>query len=81
MPEGIDGFLDAFGVERIREVRLADNTGEYEIHLNPGEGTIDFARLFARLEGAGYRRHYAMAFGSLDDKLAARDRLAALAPA
>ena len=81
VPEGIDGFLDAFGVERIREVRLADNTGEYEIHLNPGEGTIDFARLFARLEGAGYRRHYAMAFGSLDDKLAARDRLAALAPA
>jgi sugar phosphate isomerase/epimerase len=79
VPEGIDGFLEAFGVERIGEVRLADNTGEYEIHLNPGEGTIDFARLFQRLESAGYRRHYAMAFGALEDKLAARDRLVALA--
>jgi len=76
VPEGIDGFLDAFGVSRIGEVRLADNTGEYEIHLNPGQGTIDFTAMFARLEGAGYRRHYTMAFGTLDDKLAARDRLA-----
>jgi len=76
VPEGITGFLDAFGVARIGEVRLADNTGEYEIHLNPGEGTIDFGALFARLEGAGYRHHYTMAFGSDADKLAARDRLA-----
>ena len=77
VPEGIDGFIDAFGVDRIGEVRLADNTGDYEIHLRPGEGTIDFARMFARLESQGYRRHYTMAFGSLDDKLAARERLAA----
>lgn len=76
VPEGINGFIDAFGVARIGEVRLADNTGEYEIHLLPGEGTIDFKAMFARLESAGYRRHYTMAFGSLDDKLAARDRLA-----
>ena len=79
VPEGIDGFLDAFGVARIGEVRLADNTGEYEIHLNPGEGTIDFTALFGRLESAGYRRHYTMAFGTDEDKLAARERLAALA--
>jgi len=78
VPEGIDGFLDAFGVERIGEVRLADNTGEYEIHLKPGDGTIDFAALFARLESAGYRRHYTMAFGGNEDKRAARDMLAAL---
>jgi sugar phosphate isomerase/epimerase len=76
VPEGIDGFLDAFGVARIGEVRLADNTGEYEIHLNPGQGTIDFGAMFARLEKAGYRKHYSMAFGSDADKLAARDRLA-----
>ena len=81
VPEGIDGFLDAFGVERIGEVRLADNTGEYEIHLVPGQGTIDFAAMFARLEGAGYHRHYTMAFGGEGDKLAAREYLAALAPA
>jgi sugar phosphate isomerase/epimerase len=77
VPEGIDGFIDAFGVTRIGEVRLADNTGEYEIHLRPGEGTIDFAKMFDRLESSGYRGHYTMAFGSLDDKLADRDRLAA----
>ncbi len=79
VPEGIDGFLDAFGVSRIGEVRLADNTGEYEIHLRPGEGTIDFRTMFRRLESAGYRRHYTMAFGNNDDKLAARDTLLALA--
>jgi sugar phosphate isomerase/epimerase len=76
VPEGIGGFIDAFGVARIGEVRLADNTGEYEIHLRPGEGTIDFKSMFARLESDGYRRHYTMAFGSLDDKIKARDRLA-----
>jgi sugar phosphate isomerase/epimerase len=79
VPEGIDGFLDAFGVARIGEVRLADNTGEYEVHLPPGEGTIDFASLFKRLEASGYARHYTMAFGSDDDKLRAREALAALA--
>jgi sugar phosphate isomerase/epimerase len=79
VPEGIDGFLDAFGVERIGEVRLADNTGEYEVHLRPGEGTIDFKRLFARLESDGYGKHYSMAFGSLEDKLTGRDWLAARA--
>jgi sugar phosphate isomerase/epimerase len=77
VPEGIHGFLDAFGVGRIGEVRLADNTGEYEIHLAPGEGTIDFAALFSRLESAGYAKHYTMAFGGDDTKLAARDKLTA----
>ena len=73
VPEGIAGFLDAFGIERIVEVRLADNTGEYEIHMNPGEGNIDFKSLFQRLESAGYQGHYSMAFGTLEDKLRARD--------
>ena len=78
VPEGVAGFLDAFGVERIGEVRLADNTGEYEIHLPPGQGTIDFGTLFRRLEGAGYRHHYMMAFGADPDKLAARELFASL---
>jgi sugar phosphate isomerase/epimerase len=81
VPDGIHGFLDAFGVARIGEVRLADNTGEYEIHLNPGAGTIDFTALFGRLESAGYRRHYTMAFGSNEDKLEAREMFAGLAGA
>jgi hypothetical protein len=38
VPEGIDGFIDAFGVRRMGEVRLADNLGDKEVHLKPGEG-------------------------------------------
>ena len=64
VPEGIDGFLNEFGTERIGEVRLADNTGDYEVHLVPGEGTIDFGSLVSRLESSGYQRHYMMAYGT-----------------
>ena len=73
VPEGIDGFLDAFGIGRIGEVRLADNLGVKEVHLNPGEGNIDFPAVFRRLESSGYLGFYTMAFGSLEDKLKARD--------
>jgi sugar phosphate isomerase/epimerase len=77
VPEGIDGFLDAFGIDRIGEVRLADNLGDKEVHLKPGEGTINFASLFQRLESAGYQKFYTMAFGSLEDKVSAREMFAA----
>jgi len=77
VPEGIDGHLDAFGIARLGEVRLADCTGDYEVHLPPGQGTIDFEAAFGRIEAAGYLGHYMMAFGSPDDKLAARDTFAA----
>lgn len=73
VPEGIDGFLDAFGVGRIGEVRLADNLGDKEVHLNPGEGNIDFVSMFTRLEASGYQGHYMMAFGNQRDKLEARE--------
>jgi len=77
VPEGIDGHLDAFGVDRLGEVKLADNTGEYEVHLPPGQGSIDFEALFNRVESAGYLRHYMMAFGTREDLLAARELFAA----
>jgi sugar phosphate isomerase/epimerase len=77
VPEGIAGFLDAFGVRHIGEVRLADSLGDKEAHLTPGAGNIDFAALFQRLESSGYPYHYMMAFGSLEDKLVGRDSLAA----
>jgi len=82
VPEGIDGFLDAMDIGRCGEVRLADSHGRYEQHLRPGEGTIDFTRMFRRIEGAGYRGHYMMAFGTLDDMLNGREQLlrAALTP-
>lgn len=66
-------YVDSLDVGRIGEVRLADNTGEVEVHLLPGQGNIDFPSTFRRLEDAGYRGYYTMAFGSLDDKLAARE--------
>jgi hypothetical protein len=31
--------------------------------------------MFQRLEGGGYRGHYMMAFGSLEDMLAGREHL------
>ena len=76
VPEGIDGFLDAFGVDRIGEVRLADNLGDKEVHLKPGQGNIDFEAVFRRLESSGYQKFYTMAFGSLVDKLEAREAFA-----
>ena len=75
VPEGVDGFLDAMDLGRCGEVRLADSHGRYEEHLRPGEGSIDFARMFRRIEGGGYRGHYMMAFGALDDMLKGRETL------
>jgi sugar phosphate isomerase/epimerase len=60
---------------RCGEVRVADSHGRYEEHLRPGEGSIDFKRMFTRIEGGGYRGHYMMAFGTLDDMLKGRDTL------
>jgi sugar phosphate isomerase/epimerase len=76
---GIDRFMDGMDLGRCGEVRLADCRGTIEEHLLPGQGTIDFARVFARIEASGYQGHYMMAFGSLNDMLKGRDTLAALA--
>lgn len=78
-PEGIAGFLAGMPTERLHEVRLADNNGEYEIHLRPGEGIVDWADTFARIEQAGFTGHYICAFGTLDDMLAGRHWMAAAA--
>ncbi len=64
-------------IERVMEVRLADcfRNGP-EQHLRPGEGDFDFPDLFNRLEAKGFEGHYMNAFGSLEDMLAGRDKLA-----
>jgi sugar phosphate isomerase/epimerase len=49
VPEGINGFIDDMGLERCEEVRLADSHGQYEDHLRPGEGQIDFRHVFSRI--------------------------------
>lgn len=79
LPGGIERFTAAFDLGRCGEVRLADNKGDKEEHLRPGEGTIDFKRLFDRLEGAGYEGHYMLAFGSLEDMREGRETLLRMA--
>ena len=79
LPGGVAGFTRAFDLARCGEVRLADNRGDKEEHLRPGEGTIDFKAMFAAIEGACYRGHYMLAFGSIDDMKAGREYLVAAA--
>ena len=81
VPEGIEGFIETMPMERCEEVRLADNNGEYELHMFPGEGIIDFGRMFLKLEGAGFEGLYTNAFGSLEDCLRGRDVLVDMAAA
>ena len=71
-PEGVNGFVAALDMTRCREVRLADCRGTVDEHLRPGEGTMDFADMFARIEAAGFSGHYMNQFGDLEDMLAGR---------
>ncbi len=77
--EGWQGFLDEFGVNNIGQVRLNDNTGEHEIHLVPGEGNIDFEKLFLRLNVEGYSGLFSLGFGDDWDKVRVRDWFTILA--
>ena len=77
-PNNIDAFMKGLDMKRCGEVRLADCRGTHEEHLKPGEGTIDFPRMFAAIEKSGYRGHYMQAFGSLDDMLKGRQTLSQL---
>ena len=79
LPVGITGFFEAFGPARMEEVRLADNRGGKEEHLKPGDGTVDFEGTFALIEGAGYRGHYMLAYGNIEEMREGRDELAARA--
>ena len=82
VPAGIPGFIDALDLTRVAEVRLADCfRNGFEEHLKPGAGDLDFGDLFRRLERGGFTGHYTNAFGSLDDMLAARSYLVAMAKA
>jgi sugar phosphate isomerase/epimerase len=78
VPDGFDGFLDAFGAERIGQVRLHDTHGKYEEHLIPGEGILDFRHVFRRLTAAGYTGPFSLDFGTPDQRLEWRDKFAAL---
>jgi sugar phosphate isomerase/epimerase len=73
VPEGIAGFLEAFGTSRIAQVRLTDNNGDYEVHLVPGQGNIDFPALFRRLSELDYAGPFSLDFGADADKVRIRD--------
>lgn len=74
-PEGIEGYLDRLGADLVGQVRLNDNDGEVEEHLHPGEGTMNFRRLFALLDDSGYDGHYMLKFGTREDMLDSREYL------
>ena len=76
VPEGIEGFVKVLDFSRVGEVRLADCfRNGHEVHLPPGEGDLDFGRMFRLIEDKGFRGTYTNAFGTLDDMLAARHTL------
>lgn len=74
VPEGWAGFLQTFGAQNIGQVRLNDNTGDYEVHLVPGEGTIDFPDLFTQLRAGRYKGWFSLGFGDEADKIRVKDR-------
>jgi sugar phosphate isomerase/epimerase len=76
VPDGFDGFLGAFGVERIGQVRLNDTHGRYEEHLSPGQGIVDFRRVFRELSGRGYAGPFTLDFGTSDERAQWRDTFA-----
>ncbi len=76
---GIESFVDAMDFSLCCEIRLADNNGSYEVHQQPGEGSIDFGALFKKIEGMGYKGHYTNGFGSMEDMLIGRDYMVARA--
>jgi sugar phosphate isomerase/epimerase len=78
VPDGFEGFLDAFGADSIGHVRLHDTNGIYEEHFLPGEGIVDFRHVFTTLHQRGYRGPFTLDFGRPEVKVAWRDRWAAL---
>lgn len=74
-PIGIKGFFEGMDMRLCEEVRVADNNGEYEIHMKPGTGNVDFGEMFRLIESSGFKGHYMNGFGSLDDMLEGREYL------
>tara|TARA_B100000767_G_scaffold128844_1_gene122576 strand:- start:64 stop:894 length:831 start_codon:yes stop_codon:yes gene_type:complete len=75
IPVGIQGFYKAISPKRLSEVRLADNKGDKEEHLQPGQGNINFNKMFHMIEKDGFKGHYMLAFGSHNDMRVGRDYL------
>ncbi len=73
--DGIAAWIDGMDMSRCEEVRVADNNGEYELHMHPGTGTVDFADMFGRLGKSNFQGHYMCGWGTLEDMLEGREYL------
>jgi len=73
VPDKTHGFLQAFGIAKMAQVRLCDNPGTYEKHLVPGQGVIDFPTVFHLLAQANYTGPFSLDFGTDADKVRIRD--------
>ena len=78
VPDGFEGFLEAFGADGIGHVRLHDTNALYEEHFKPGEGIVDFRHVFSTLHARGSRGPFTLDFGAPEEKALWRDRWAAL---
>ena len=74
-PIGIKGFVEGMDMSLCEEVRVADNNGEYEIHMKPGTGNVNLGEMFRLIESSGFTEHYMIGFGSMDDMLEGREYL------
>jgi sugar phosphate isomerase/epimerase len=54
-------------------VRINDNHGDYEVHLVPGEGNIDFVDMFGALNARGYEGWFSLGFGNDADKVRVKE--------
>lgn len=73
--DGIAAWIDGMDMSRCEEVRVADNNGEFELHMHPGTGTVDFTDIFRRLEASDFNGHYMCGWGTLEDMLEGREYL------
>ena len=78
VPDRFEGFLEAFGADRIGHVRLHDTNGLWEEHFLPGEGIVDFRASFATLTERGYQGPFTLDFGTPEQRAHWRDGFAAL---
>lgn len=76
VPDGVDGFAEALDFSLVGEVRIADCwRNGHEVHLKPGAGDLDFGAMFKCVEAKGFKGQYMNAFGTLEDRLSAREYL------
>jgi sugar phosphate isomerase/epimerase len=74
LPGGVEPFIDAFG-SRLNGLHLHDNDGVYDRHWPMGKGTVDWARLFARLKEIGYPGNGTIELRRLEDVIESKKHL------